>query len=108
MVRGIEKFKEHFKGFEGKYTLIGGVACGLLLDDAGLEFRGTQDFDIVLIVEAMDSLFGHAVWDFIKSGEYEIREKEYKCKKSTIILDCFKEHRYSFLWGMLIGNSHIS
>ena len=75
MVRGIEKFKEHFKGFEGKYTLIGGVACGLLLDDAGLEFRGTQDFDIVLIVEAMDSLFGHAVWDFIKSGEYEIREK---------------------------------
>ena len=43
MVRGIEKFKEHFKGFEGKYTLIGGVACGLLLDDAGLEFRGTQD-----------------------------------------------------------------
>ena len=75
MVRGIEKFKEHFKGFEGKYTLIGGVACGLLLDDAGLEFRGTQDFDIVLIVEAMDSLFGHAVWDFIKLGEYEIREK---------------------------------
>ena len=58
MVRGIEKFKEHFKGFEGKYTLIGGVACGLLLDDAGLEFRGTQDFDIVLIVEAMDPLFG--------------------------------------------------
>ena len=75
MVRGIEKFKEHFKGFEGKYTLIGGVACGLLMDDAGLLFRGTQDFDIVLIVEAMDELFGHAVWDFIKSGQYEIREK---------------------------------
>ena len=75
MVRGIEKFKEHFKGFEGKYTLIGGVACGLLMDDAGLLFRGTQDFDIVLIVEAMYELFGHAVWDFIKSGQYEIREK---------------------------------
>lgn len=75
MVRGIEKFKEHFKGFEGKYTLIGGVACGLLMDDAGLLFRGTQDFDIVLIVEAMDELFGRTVWDFIKSGQYEIREK---------------------------------
>jgi hypothetical protein len=25
--------------------------------------------------------------------------KEYKCKKSTIILDYFKEHRYSFLCG---------
>ena len=75
MVKGIEKFKEYFKDFEGKYTLIGGVACGLLLDDAGLTFRGTLDFDIVLIVEAMDNLFGRAIWDFIKAGDYEIREK---------------------------------
>lgn len=75
MVRGIDKFKEQFKGFEGKYSLIGGVACGLLLDDAGLEFRGTQDFDMVLIVEAMDEPFGRAIWDFIKSGKYRIREK---------------------------------
>mgnify|MGYP004656021685 FL=1 len=75
MVKGIEKFKEYFKDFEGKYTLIGGVACGLLLDDAGLAFRGTLDFDIVLIVEAMDNLFGCAIWDFIKAGDYEIREK---------------------------------
>ena len=75
MVKGIEKFKEYFKDFEGKYTLIGGVACGLLLDDAGLTFRGTLDFDIVLIVEAMDDLFGRAIWDFIKAGDYEIREK---------------------------------
>lgn len=75
MVKGIEKFKEYFKDFEGKYTLIGGVACGLLLDDAGLTFRGTHDFDIVLIVETMDNLFGRAIWDFIKAGDYEIREK---------------------------------
>lgn len=75
MVKGIEKFKEYFKDFEGNYTLIGGVACGLLLDDAGLTFRGTLDFDIVLIVEAMDNLFGRAIWDFIKAGDYEIREK---------------------------------
>ena len=75
MVRGLEKFKTHFEGFEGKYTLIGGVACGLLFEDAGLDFRGTQDFDIVLIVEAMDDIFGRAIWDFIKAGQYEIREK---------------------------------
>lgn len=75
MVRGLERFKSHFKGFEGKYTLIGGVACGLLMDDAGLNFRATQDFDIVLIVEAMDEHFGSAIWDFIKSGQYDIREK---------------------------------
>ena len=75
MVRGLDKFKEYFNGSTGKYTLIGGVACGLLLDDAGLEFRGTQDFDIVLIVEAIDDIFGRTIWDFIKSGQYEIREK---------------------------------
>lgn len=75
MVRGIENFKKYFESYEGKYTLIGGVACGLLLDEAGLPFRGTQDFDIVLIVEAMDEAFGKALWSFIKSGEYEIREK---------------------------------
>ena len=28
-------------------------------------------------------------------------KKEYKCKKSTIILDYFKEHRYSFFVGRL-------
>ena len=75
MVRGLDKFKEYFQGFEGRYTLIGGVACGLLMDDAGLEFRATQDFDIVLIVESMDDDFGRAIWSFIKAGEYEIRER---------------------------------
>ena len=75
MVNGIEKFKEKFESFKGKYTLIGGVACGLLMDDAGLDFRATQDFDIVLIIESMDEDFGKAIWDFILEGGYKIREK---------------------------------
>lgn len=75
MVNGIEKFKEKFESFKGKYTLIGGVACGLLMDDAGLDFRATQDFDIVLIIESMDDDFGRAIWDFIRDGGYKIREK---------------------------------
>jgi len=75
MVNGIEKFKEKFESFKGKYTLIGGVACGLLMDDAGLDFRATQDFDIVLIIESMDEDFGKAIWDFIREGGYKIREK---------------------------------
>lgn len=75
MVNGIEKFKEKFESFKGKYTLIGGVACGLLMDDAGLDFRATQDFDIVLIIESMDDDFGRAIWNFIHEGGYKIREK---------------------------------
>lgn len=75
MVTGIEKFKEQFSKFEGMYTIIGGVACGLLMDDAGLDFRATKDFDIVLIVEAMNSEFGKAFWNFVIKGGYKIREK---------------------------------
>ena len=75
MVNGIEKFKESFKNFKGQYALIGGVACGLLMDEYGLDFRATQDFDIVLIIEAMSENFGKAIWDFIKNGGYKIRQK---------------------------------
>lgn len=75
MVTGIKKFKEQFSKFEVMYTIIGGVACGLLMDDAGLDFRATKDFDIVLIVEAMNSEFGKAFWDFVIKGGYKIREK---------------------------------
>lgn len=75
MITGIDKFREQFSGFEGMYTLIGGVACGLLMDDAGLDFRATKDFDIVLIIEALNEDFGHAFWEFIKDGRYRTREK---------------------------------
>ena len=75
MVTGIDKFREQFSAFEGMYTLIGGVACGLLMDDAGLDFRATKDFDMVLIIEALTEDFGRSFWQFIKDGGYEIREK---------------------------------
>lgn len=75
MVRGIEKFRQAFAQYQGKYSLIGGVACGLLMDEAQLEYRVTKDFDIVLIIEAMDEDFGVALWDFIKKGDYTIRQK---------------------------------
>lgn len=75
MVTGIEKFKEKFARFENMYTLIGGAACDLIMDDAGLDFRATKDFDIVLIIEAIDAEFGRAFWEFIKEGGYQIREK---------------------------------
>jgi len=56
MVKGLEKFRQHFRSFPGQYVLIGGAACDLLMEEAGLEFRATKDLDIVLIVEALDVL----------------------------------------------------
>ena len=46
MVTGIETFREKFSGFENMYTLIGGAACDLIMDDVGLDFRATKDFSL--------------------------------------------------------------
>lgn len=54
MVEGLERFKDHFKEFTEQYVLIGGAACDLYMEDAGLFFRATKDLDIVLCVEALD------------------------------------------------------
>ena len=75
MVRGLEKFKEYFAGYADKYILIGGAACTVLMEDAGLLFRATKDLDIVLCVEALDTEFVTAFWQFIKDGGYQNRQQ---------------------------------
>ncbi len=75
MVRGIDQFRTHFKDFKDRYVLIGGAACYLALDEAGLEFRATKDIDIVLCLEALDAEFARAIWDFINSGMYKNIQK---------------------------------
>ena len=68
MVRGLEQFKKHFAQFADRYVLIGGTACTILMEEAGLEFRATKDLDIVLCIEALDREFGKAFWQFIQTG----------------------------------------
>ena len=75
MVRGLERFRDHFQNFTNQYVLIGGVACDLALDEAGFNFRATQDLDIVLCIEALDRPFVEVFWEFIRAGEYQIQEK---------------------------------
>ena len=36
MVKGLEKFKEHFAGFEDNYVIIGGTACDIILRDTDM------------------------------------------------------------------------
>ena len=66
MAAGIDKFRDHFADYNDQYIVIGGMACDLLLNEAGLDFRITKDIDMVLIVEAMTDDFAAALWDFIK------------------------------------------
>ena len=75
MVLGIEKFKEWFRGFEDSYAIIGGTACDLLMREEGLDFRGTKDIDLVLIVEAVTLEFGKRFWEFVRSAGYVHQNK---------------------------------
>jgi predicted nucleotidyltransferase len=83
MVKGIEKFRAHFKDHKDKFILIGGTACDILMDEVDLEFRATKDIDIVLIVEAIDPEFVKVFWDFIKQGSYENIQKSTGEKESS-------------------------
>lgn len=75
MVRGIESFREWFRGYEEQYAIIGGTACDLLMTDEGMDFRATKDIDLVLIVEAVDAAFGRRFWEYVVSAGYEHRNK---------------------------------
>jgi hypothetical protein len=72
MVKGLEVFYHHFRNYANRYMLIGGAACDLLMENAGLEFRATKDLDIVLCIETLDVEFTRAFWDFIRAGGYRI------------------------------------
>ncbi|MCK4548756.1 MAG: hypothetical protein KAU49_01255 [Candidatus Krumholzibacteria bacterium] len=75
MVKGLDLFREHFRGYTDRYLLIGGTACDLAMDEVGLEFRATKDLDIVLSIEALDKEFVEAFWTFIRDGKYKVQEK---------------------------------
>jgi hypothetical protein len=76
MVAGLDKFKDHFKWYPEQYTLIGGAACFLNYDDAGIadDFRVTKDLDIVLSLESKKEEFFTKMWEFIQNGRYEVSE----------------------------------
>ncbi|NDV81552.1 hypothetical protein [Bacteroides sp. 51] len=75
MVKGIEKFREYFSGFEDNYIIIGGTACDILEEKAGQPPRATKDIDIILVVEALTPAFVKRFWKFVKEGEFQSREK---------------------------------
>lgn len=71
MVKGMQLFREKFKGFEECYTIIGGAACDILMSEANIEFRLTKDIDMILILEDKMAEFAEKFWEFIKEGEYK-------------------------------------
>jgi len=75
MVKGLDVFRDHFKGFVDRYVLIGGTASSIVMEEAGMAFRATKDLDIVLCIETLDSDFVQRFWEFVENGEYSSRQK---------------------------------
>ena len=50
MVKGLELFREQFKEYSGQYMLIGGTACTILIEEAGMEFRLTKERMVLLLL----------------------------------------------------------
>lgn len=75
MVKGLEIFRDHFADFSDSYVLIGGTACDLAFAAVHLEFRGTNDLDIVLVAEGMTREFAETFWRFVKAGGYQHRRQ---------------------------------
>ena len=81
MVAGLSKFKEYFSGYTEHFIIIGGTACDVIIEQAGLKPRATKDIDIIIVVEALHSDFVRQFWRFIEDGNYERREKSENDRK---------------------------
>ena len=96
MVKGLEKFREYFAGFEDNYVIIGGTACDIFLQDTDMRPRATDDIDMILVIEKMTPEFGKRFWDFIVSGEYIIRQRHRGDRKSKAELFRFIHPKEGF------------
>jgi len=75
MVAGLNKVKEFFSAYPDHFIIIGGTACDVIIERAGLKPRATKDIDIILVVEVLNSYFVRQFWKFVEDGIYERREK---------------------------------
>ena len=82
MVRGLETFRKYFQNFSADYVVIGGVACELALDSRRLDFRPTDDFDIVIVSEHLPRGFGAALKRFVRDGSYSVQRRKSNDKPS--------------------------
>ena len=106
MVKGLEKFREHFAGFEDNYVIIGGTACDIALRDTDMRPRATDDIDMILVIEMMTPEFGKRFWDFIVVGDYTTRQRKRGEKKSKAELFRFKNPKESFPFQIELLSKH--
>ena len=70
MVEGLESFIRKFSEYNDCYTIIGGAACDILMNEADTEFRATHDVDMIIIMEARYREFAKVFWEYVLEGKY--------------------------------------
>ena len=70
---GINHFSDYFKGHEKDYVIIGGSAVAVYLEDEGLNFRTTDDLDIVLLTNSSQE-FNKKLSAYLEAGRYQTKE----------------------------------
>ena len=75
MVKGLDRFRQHFYGRSAGFVLIGGAACHEWFARQALTFRATKDLDLVIVVEVLDDAFVDAFSAFVEDGGYQTRER---------------------------------
>lgn len=74
--QNLVSFREAFKDFPDCYTVIGGTACTIIMEDAGLDFRATKDIDMILVLEDKSQEFISVFWRYIRDGRYSCEQKK--------------------------------
>ena len=63
-------FRDSFREYTDYYTVIGGTACMILMEEASRDFRATKDVDMILIMEDGGKEFCKTFWEYILRGKY--------------------------------------
>jgi len=71
-VRGIDGFREFFKDYADSFAVIGGCACAEWCGQMDVDFRATQDVDMVLLLESKTSGFFTHFWEYVRLAGYEL------------------------------------
>ncbi len=69
-MKGIQVIRKYLGDFPQCYTIIGGTACDILLDNAGLSFRATKDVDMIVIGKVTSPAFTEKLGEMIRHGGY--------------------------------------
>lgn len=71
MVKGLETFRRAMAPYKDHFVIIGGTACDIRLTGTTMIPRATDDIDIIVVIDRLTNDFVHAIWQFVKDGNYK-------------------------------------